>query len=206
MKHSIIDSNRSYNFSDYFDMNIPIDELMAYFGYSRTRQKYPLPRSEGDLSYFAGLQAQLESYFYYADPTSETALREVLVAPILLNVAVYLKIPIRIEYPLRVTHQLKGKVDYYLYGNNLLVIEAKNGELQRGFIQLAAELIAFDQWLDADSKPIYGMVTIGNIWQFAILNRATKQMTQDPRLYRVPDDLEELLRILIAILTGEESN
>ncbi len=201
MRRPIIDPNQSYSFRDYFEMNVPIDELLAYFGYTRQVESCVLRKSTTDLTYFAGLKGQLESYLRIADLTTESTRREVLVAPILLNLGVFLQTKIQMEYPLHVTHQLKGKVDYFLRRNgNLLIIEAKHDDMTRGFTQLAVELIAFDQWLDADDKPLYGIITMGDAWRFAILDRVTKQICQDIHLYRVPDDVEELLRILIAIL------
>ncbi len=86
----------------------------------------------------------------------------------------------------------------------LLIIEAQNDDLGRGFTQLAVELIAFDKWLDEDDKPLYGIITIGDVWRFCILDRQTKLITQDINLYRIPTDIEELLPILIAILEGEQ--
>jgi hypothetical protein len=57
---------------------------------------------------------------------------------------------------------LKGVVDYYLKSKNqLLVIEAKSPDLQRGVIQLAVELIAFDNWSPIDEPN--GVVSISNI-------------------------------------------
>ncbi|WP_159788795.1 hypothetical protein [Sodalinema gerasimenkoae] len=67
---------------------------------------------------------------------------------------------------------------------------------------MAAELIALDQWLDSDTRPLYGVVSTGDIWQFGRLNRQQHQIEQDLSLYRVPTDLEDLFPILIAILTG----
>jgi hypothetical protein len=52
----------------------------------------------------------------------------------------------------------------------------------------------------SSSPMLYGAVSIGNVWQFGVLNRQPKQILQDINLYRVPADLEDLLRILIAIL------
>lgn len=49
-------------------------------------------------------------------------------------------------------------------------------------------------------------VSTGVIWQFGNLQRQTKQITQDLNLYRVPADLEELLRILVAILSSPSGN
>ncbi|MGF1478283.1 MAG: hypothetical protein ACFB4I_02155 [Cyanophyceae cyanobacterium] len=51
----------------------------------------------------------------------------------------------------------------------VLVIEAKREDLDNGFNQLAVELIALQQWLETD-QVIYGALTTGTIWQFAILN------------------------------------
>jgi hypothetical protein len=81
------------------------------------------------------------------------------------------------------------------------IIEAKNADLQRGFIQLAAELIALDQSVEPTLPYVYGAVSIGDVWQFGVVDRAAKRIAQDLQLYRVPADLDELLQIMIAILT-----
>ena len=67
---------------------------------------------------------------------------------------------------------------------------------------LAVELIALDQWTPSQQPLLHGAVSTGVIWQFGTLERQTKQITQNLNLYRVPADLEELLRILVAILTN----
>ncbi|MDE5101167.1 MAG: hypothetical protein O4861_23685, partial [Trichodesmium sp. St16_bin4-tuft] len=87
-------------------------------------------------------------------------------------------------------------------GNNLLVIEAKDENLERGFKQLAVELIALDKRTEPAQNLLYGAVSIGKIWQFALLKRLDKEVKQDLNLYRVPNDLEDLMKILVAILTG----
>ncbi|NJN30699.1 MAG: hypothetical protein HC824_09940 [Synechococcales cyanobacterium RM1_1_8] len=50
------------------------------------------------------------------------------------------------------------------------------------------------------SEVLYGVVSTGNIWQFGQLDRAQKRITQDLNLYRLPTDLEDILRILVALL------
>lgn len=56
---------------------------------------------------------------------------------------------LNVEYPVAVNHQLQGSLDYLLqHQQTLLVIEAKNEDLERGFLQLAIELIALDQWIE----------------------------------------------------------
>ncbi|MDM8529699.1 hypothetical protein QUF63_00910 [Anaerolineales bacterium HSG25] len=203
MRRPIIDPNKSYTFRNYFEMNPPVDELLEHFGYTRQTEICTLPKSTIKTDHFSHLKHQLEAHMRIADLNSEAAKREVLVAPILLNLGVYLQTKLRIEYPLYVSEQLKGKIGYYLHHKgNLLVVEAKNDDLGRGFIQLATELIAFDQWIDENTRPLYGIITIGDAWRFCILDRQTKCITQDIRIYTVPHELQELLQIIIAILNG----
>jgi hypothetical protein len=100
-----------------------------------------------------------------------------------------------------VSEQLKGTLDYYLHTQtNLLIIEAKNADLARGFTQLAVELIALEQWTDGQQPRLYGAVSTGDIWQFGVLHRELQTIEQDLNLYRVPADLEDLFRILVALL------
>jgi hypothetical protein len=207
MKRSIIDPNKSYTFSDYFELNIPIYTLTAYFGYQHTLMACTLPQTSVDMSQFAHLKTQLETNLKYIYLSSEAARREALVAPILFSVAAFLKTYVNVEFSLEVSKQLKGKIDYFIQRHNqLLVIEAKHDDLDKGFKQLTVELIAVDQWLDQDITSLYGIITLGEVWRFGILDRNTKLITQDTNLYRVPADLQELLGILIAILEGKESN
>lgn len=59
-------------------------------------------------------------------------------------------------------------------------------------------MIAFDQWSDMPNQPqIIGAVTTGNLWQFGRLDRASKLIEQSLNSYRVTEDLEPLLRVLI---------
>lgn len=147
------------------------------------------------------LHQEIAEFLLYVDLSSESARRETLIAPVLLNVARYLKVKVRIEYYLDVSNQLKGTLNYYLHSaDNFLLVEAKDENLQRGFIQLAAQLIALDQWVEKGNDSLYGAVSSGNVWQFGILQRQEKQIIQDLNLFRVPADLDELLQILVAIL------
>ena len=98
--------------------------------------------------------------------SSATARRETLVAPALFEVAHYCQCQVSIEYPLQVSAWLRGNLDYFLKRDaNLLVVEAKNADLSRGFTQLAVELIAISEVEDGDI--FYGAVTTGRcvaIW------------------------------------------
>ena len=56
----------------------------------------------------------------------------------------------------------------------LIVIEAKKSALDKGFNQLAAELIALDKYEDDSDGILYGAVTIGEMWGFCTLDRKEK--------------------------------
>ncbi|MBD0347412.1 MAG: hypothetical protein ICV63_21850 [Coleofasciculus sp. Co-bin14] len=200
-KTPILQPGQSYTFRSYFEMPFEPDDILAEFGYSLKRSLLNLPQSTTELDRLTSLKSRIEESLPYVSLTSEAARRELLIAPILLDVIHYTRAQLRIEYPLTVTNQLKGSLDYYLYADHkLLVVEAKNADLARGFTQLAVELIALNEWSDSDTPILQGAVSTGDVWQFGLLNRQDKQITQDLNLYRVPADLEELLRILVASL------
>ena len=108
------------------------------------------------------------------------------------------------EYPVAVSSWLKGTFDYYFQANNLVIIEAKRENLDNGFTQLAAQLIALDQWTDKETPMLYGAVTTGQDWRFGIFSRQDRQIVEALKLYRVPEELETLLRVLIGIIIGDE--
>lgn len=131
------------------------------------------------------------------------ARREFLIAPVLTDVLHYTKATLNVEYPVAVSNQLQGSLDYLLQNDQaFLVTEAKNEDLERGFVQLAVELIALDPWIDSAQPVLQGAISTGNIWQFGQFNRQSREVTQDLDLYRVPADLDDLLRILVRILDG----
>ena len=200
-KIPLINPNQSYTFRSYIEMSYEPEDILAEFNYSLKRTSLNLEQSTRELDRLTQLKSRITDSLPYISLTSEAARRELLIAPILLDLIYYTQAQLRIEYPLTVTEQLKGSLDYYLYTENkLLVVEAKNADLARGFTQLAVELIALDLWTDSNELTLKGAVSTGDIWQFGILQRELKQITQDINLYRVPADLEELMKILTAIL------
>ena len=201
VKIQIIDPNQSYTFADYFKLNYEPDEIIEYFGYKLQSQSLTLPTTQQNLERLTDLKNRIEESLPYISLTSETARREFLIAPVIMELIHYTHAKVRVEYGLNINNQLKGVVDYYIKADNqLLVIEAKNADLERGIVQLAVELIAFDNWFPIDHPILYGAVSIGNIWQFVILHRESKEITQDLNLYRVPNDLEILMKTLVALM------
>jgi len=200
-KIKILQDNRSYTFRSYFELPYEGDDILAEFDYTLIKSHLSLPQTANPLNKLPELKQRIEDILPFISLSNETARRETLVSPILLEVIRYCHCQMRIEYPLNINNRLKGNLDYLLIlKNNFLVIEAKNDDLTRGFTQLAVELIAFDNWSIIDNPILYGAVSIGNIWQFVTLHRESKQITQDINLYRVPNDLETLMKILVALM------
>jgi hypothetical protein len=200
----IIQADQSYSFSDYFKLNFAPQDILAYFGVSLQRRSLKLPQYAGDLDRLIDLKSRIEESLPRLSLTSEMARREFLIAPILTDLLHYTQATLNVEYPVAVSNQLKGSLDYLLQNKQtFLVIEAKNEDLERGFVQLAIELIALDQWIESDQLIIHGAISTGNIWQFGQFDRQSRSITQDLDLYRVPTDLSDLLRILVDILESQ---
>jgi hypothetical protein len=182
-------------------MGIIPSELVAEFGYSLSKQMIQLPEYAGELNRLPNLKQRIEEVLPYIDSENETTRREFMIAPIVTDLIYYSHAHVRIEYNLKLTNQLQGTLDYYLEtGNGVVIIEAKQADLSRGFGQLAVELIALDQWTDSAQPELIGAVTTGNIWQFGILQRSQKHIIQVLNLYRVTEDIESVMRILLATL------
>lgn len=201
MKKPILKEGRKYTFKDYFDLSSPAEEVIAELGYSLALGILDLPRAE---HYDTASASRLKSDFYRVLPrlslVSEAAKREFLVAPILFEVAKVTEARISVEYPLEVDEHLSGYIDYLIRAQQeLIVIEAKKGDIDRGFTQLAAELIALDQAEAETPALLYGAITIGEIWRFATLDRQAKHILRDIHSYAIPEDLERLLAVLVGI-------
>ncbi|MFN6513819.1 MAG: hypothetical protein RMY29_004870 [Nostoc sp. CreGUA01] len=199
-KPKILQEEREYTFRSYFEMTYPPEEILAELGYKLIRSRLSLPKTQKTLDRLPDLQERIERTLTRVSLTSETARRETLVAPVLLEVATYYcDCQLRIEYPLVVSKWLKGNLDYLLRAeHNLLVVEAKNDDLTRGFTQLATELIALSQIEEQQFQ--YGAVTIGDVWRFGMLNVNAQQIIEDITIYSLPDDLEALVRVLVGII------
>ena len=200
---AIIKPDQSYSFADYFKLNFASQDILAYFGVTIQRQSLQFPRYDQTLDRLIDLKARIEESLPRISLTSEIARREFLIAPVLTDLLHYTQATLNIEYPVAVSNQLKGSLDYLLQNEQtFLIVEAKNEDLERGFVQLAIEMIAIDQWIESDQPIIYGAISTGNIWQFGKFNRQTRIVTQDLNLFRVPTDLDDLLRILVKILNN----
>lgn len=201
----LLDPNRTYTFSEIGKLKAPTDELLAEYGYSLERTLIDLPQYQGELDRLQERRERMEEVLPYLDLTNEQSRREMLIAPLMEDLIHYTKAQLRIEYALKVNERLQGELHYLLRTKtNLLVVEAKQEDLTNGFTQMAVQLIALDQWeksTGVEQQPeVVGAVSTGTIWQFGVLHRQEKLVTQELTLYRVPKDLEPLMRILVAAL------
>ena len=203
MSRTIFVEGKRYSFSDYFNMGYPSEEIVAELGYQ-------LVLEEIHFSQNTQVNAQrvedLKTFYYKLVPkitlNSESAKREFMIAPLLQTIMLDIDAKLNIEYPIDVNERLNGIIDYLIRSTEeLIVIEAKKGDLERGFNQLAAEMIALDQYEENLASPnLYGAITIGEVWRFAILKRSEKKLIKDINLFRFPQDTQDILAIVLGIL------
>ena len=202
-KHSILQENQSYTFRSYFELPYETEDILAEFDYTFKRARISLPKSSRQLERLPELRQRIEETLPLVSLSSEAARREILIAPVLLEVARYCQCQLRIEYPLNVNERLKGNLDYFLQANSqLLVIEAKKDDMTRGFTQLAVELIALSEWF-SEHNLIFGAVTIGELWIFGILDKQQRLIQQNIDYFPVYRDVEALVNVLVGILENQ---
>jgi hypothetical protein len=208
----IIAADQPYTYSKYFELRIDPIDLCEYFGYSLSLQELKLLEAMVEPLDIAALKRRISKISTRLISRNEQAKREMLVAPVIEFVVEASDALIRIEYPVNVSAQLQGNVDYLISIDNflqLLVIALRFDDLDYGFTQLMAELIALDQWERSpavEQQPILiGAVTTGVVWQFARLNRQSKQIIQGVNAWRSPEDLEAIVQMLVRSLRDTES-
>lgn len=190
------------SFSDYFDLSPDFEAVADALGYPLTNVAMNLPRAKTP-DWVDALEQRTRIALPYIHGGSAAARREIYIAPLFIELAGRYGVDLRIEKQISVTESLRGWLDYLLeHGEQLLVAEAKRDDLDRGMSQLVAELVTVHQWAGANngSALIYGAITTGSIWQFCTLRRAEKRIERDVALYRNPQDLHEILAILMGIL------
>lgn len=202
-KQKILDEDREYTFRSYFELPYETDQILAEFDYSLVVGNLSLPHTSRELGDIASLKQRITETLPFVSLSSETARRESLVSPVLLDIVRYCQCQLRFEYTLNVNRWLKGNLDYFVKSDReLLIVEAKNDDMTRGFTQLAVQLIAMSQV--EDQNIFYGAVTMGEVWRFGKLDRNLQTIFRDIHLFQVPDDLDDLLKIMVGILDGDE--
>jgi hypothetical protein len=205
MQPKVLDLQESYTFSRYFELPYTAQDILADLGYSLERSDgIQLPYSEAPLEWLAPLAESLKRRLKRVTMTTEQARREALIFPVIDQICDRLNYPLSIEHTLNVNNWLKGSLDYYIPSpHNLVIIEAKQSDLTKGFTQLAVELIALDSWVNHAMPVLYGAVSTGEIWKFGVFHRDDRRVTEYLTLYPIPQELEFVTRTLIGILQAE---
>ena len=204
-RFKVLDPKESYTFSKYFDLPFSIQDIVADLGYDFDRSPLRLPTELGIRSRLNDLTVYLTRNLKWVRPVAEITRREIFIFPILAELCDYVEVMLNDEYSLSVNQWLNGNLDYYIetadhHHRRMLVIEAKQSDLTRGFTQLAAELAALDLRSSTQGNMLYGAVTTGDLWRFGQLGRSLKVITEDTMVYRVPDELAQILEILSGVL------
>lgn len=133
---------------------------------------------------------------------SEAARSELIISPLLR--AVYKnysqEYSFWIQKPITADQTLSGTPDYMFSKRSVLgktvleapiviVVEAKKNDFEQGWGQCLAELVASQKINQDTNKPVYGIVTDGNLWQFGYL--CADLFTKDDKNYTI-DRLETL--------------
>ena len=160
-------------------------------------------------------QARLDIMVPLALTTStEKARSEFIIAPVLLELWLLKNREIGllsgVEFNIDRAQGLEGVCDYiitrfpeqlFIKAPVLMVVEAKNEDMKKGYAQCGAEIIAAQQFNEREGTTtgrLYGVVTIGELWRFMELEGATLRL--DSRSYHI-DRLPKLMGILLH-LTG----
>nr|VFJ95312.1 MAG: hypothetical protein BECKH772A_GA0070896_100859 [Candidatus Kentron sp. H]VFJ96188.1 MAG: hypothetical protein BECKH772B_GA0070898_100889 [Candidatus Kentron sp. H]VFK02199.1 MAG: hypothetical protein BECKH772C_GA0070978_100849 [Candidatus Kentron sp. H] len=199
----ILKPEKKYTFGDYFNIRNPAEEIIAELGYHYSTKPLALPRDENiEKDSLDGIVTLYYALLPKISLNSEAAKREFMIAPLLQAVLKTSDARLNMEYPVEIDDRLSGMIDYLFRSTQeLIVIEAKKGDLEKGFNQLAAEMIAMDIYEgDNGMSAIYGAITIGQVWGFAILERERKIITKDAHTFRFPEDIEDIFSIIRGIL------
>ncbi|MEA5468601.1 hypothetical protein [Spirulina sp. 06S082] len=94
----VLDSNREYTFSKIFELNAEVDEILADFGYSFSQEKLALPQYSGELKRLQELRDRIEDVLPLVNLTTELARREILIAPVVVELVRQTRAKLRIEY------------------------------------------------------------------------------------------------------------
>jgi len=202
MKKTILEKNKSYIFSDYFKLPYSTRDILAELGYAFKLEKLELPKKQIDTLNCDKLRETFYKKLPHISLNSETAKRESFVSPLLLELLDYIDIEIDVEYTVNVSERLKGSIDYLIHSSQeFIVIEAKNSEVDKGFTQLAVEMIAIESYMsDNKNNLLYGAVTMGDMWRFGVLDRKNKIIKKDIDAFLIPSDLEKLFAVMFGIL------
>jgi hypothetical protein len=111
VKMSILDPNKSYTFSQIFELNVDALDLAPELGYSLIRNFQKLPQYTASLPRLTELRTNLEEVLPLIDLTSEQARREAIVSDLVKYLIRLTRARLSVEYPVS-SGRLGGSLDY----------------------------------------------------------------------------------------------
>ena len=165
------------------------------------------------------LQAQFNMMLPLALATStEKARSEFIIAPVLVELWLQQNRQIGllsgVEFNIDEAEGLVGVCNYiitlspeqmFVKAPVMMLVEAKNEDLKRGYGQCIAEMIAaqtFNVREGSETPQIYGVVTIGELWRFLVLEGTTARI--DSRSYHI-DRLPKIMGILMHLTRTQDA-
>jgi len=147
---------------------------------------------------------------------TETAICESIISPMILEVADENNITVwsHVEFNVNQEKNLVGIPDFLLgvKGNDdltyktpiLCVGEAKRENFIAGWGQVVAEMYAAQLENENCEVPVYGLVTTGFDWRFAMLKENV--LTIDPNIFVAPKLLQEVFNVLNWVFSEARKN
>ena len=144
---------------------------------------------------------------------TEKARSEMIISPVLLEIRRKFKGQISlfsgVDFTVDVQQGLNGFCDFIISSSKeqlfvrapvITLVETKNENLKSGLAQCIAEMVAaqlFNERQGNEIKSIYGVITIGTIWQF--LKLQDKVISIDLSEYYIKD-IKKILGILVSTI------
>jgi hypothetical protein len=197
--------------------NFKLDELVKIFNLTIQENSElfdTIPEVEGSEYLMTTLQ---ETVDLAVAINTEKARSEMIIAPVLLELRRQLKHQISlfsgVDFTVDFSQGLNGICDFIISKNPeqlfirqpiVTIVEAKNENLNSGFGQCIAEMIAaqiFNQREGNELPAIYGVVTTGTIWRF--LRLVDKTVEIDLSEYYIKD-INKILGILYYAIINKE--
>jgi hypothetical protein len=162
--YRVLDPQSSYSFAEFFKFPYDAEDILADLDFQLERRVLKFHTRPIAPDRLQSLKQYIQENIELTEPVAEISRREFLIAPIIREIGMITHSRIRSEYTIHVNQWLKGSFDYYIQNQNgLVVIEAKQSDLVRGFVQLAAELIALDAKTESTAEILTGAVTSGEL-------------------------------------------
>jgi hypothetical protein len=191
-------------FSDYKNLSQTQKEFGGSYREESFLQETSITPPAGSLEDLEFNRANMDVF------SSEASRTELVISPLLREAYKRFadKLSFWIQKPLSYDEKLSGVPDYLIATKSALgktvletplvvIVAAKKNDFEQGWGQCLAELIAAQKINDEPGRPVYGIVTDGELWKFGRL--VESEFTLEPKGYTL-SDLPELFGALVHVL------